>query len=650
MSEKISQDNLLPLNLALLQRHSAELADRVRAVEVGDEVVVGKSKTEVATGAVVYEGRGLALCSKYDPVKEGERIAEGVDYGKAATVVLMGLGMGYQASEISKRMGPHGLLVVWEPDVRVLRAALEHVDQTAWLSRKLLVLLTGQVDRAVVHQGLEKYSAIITQGLHLQEHPTYRQTHGEAVRKFSSHIQDMVAYARTNVATLLVNTARTCRNLASNLPVYSSGASINELEGIAKGYPAVCVAAGPSLVKNVHLLKDPEIRKRVVVIAVQTALRPLLDRGVKPDFVTALDYSQISARFYENLPPLPDVTLVAEPKAHCSILDSFPGPVRVLRNEFNDTLLGDMKENKGSLPSGGTVAHLSFYLAQYLGCDPIMLIGQDLGFSDGLYYAPGTAVHRVWSSEFNQFNSVEMMEWVRVVRMRGHLQPAEDVHGKQIYSDEQMLTYLKQFEKDFAQAEQLVIDATEGGCKKEHTMAMSLAEAIEKYATKDVPTIPMPKRELDGARLDRVREMIEMRQDDIDELRKVTNSTLNILRQMKEHQRNAKKMNKLFDQMNEKKEQVFGELGATFKLVTRLNSVGAFKRMKHDRQIQVDELDKYEKQLRQLERDEENLDWIVQSADEARKIFAAAHQRVCAASERVKEATCETQTAEAGQV
>ena len=70
------------------------------------------------------------------------------------------------------------------------------------------------------------------------------------------------------------------------------------------------------------------------------------------------------------------------------------------------------------LKAGATVAHLSFYLAEFLGCDPIILIGQDLGFVDGLYYKPGTAIHETWGVELGRFNTLETKEWERIVRSR----------------------------------------------------------------------------------------------------------------------------------------------------------------------------------------------------------------------------------------
>ena len=99
-------------------------------------------------------------------------------------------------------------------------------------------------------------------------------------------VTDVLSFCRTNVATALVNASRTVRNLCLNLPWYAAGANTNALRNAAQGYPAVCVAAGPSLARNVDQLCDPAVRRNVVVIASQTTLKPLLDRGILPDFVT----------------------------------------------------------------------------------------------------------------------------------------------------------------------------------------------------------------------------------------------------------------------------------------------------------------------------------------------------------------------------
>lgn len=614
-------------NLAALARTEPELAQRLREAEPA-VATFAPSKAGPLTAVLEQDGKSLSLASRYDPLAEAKKLIEGVDHSKAPCVIVLGLGLGYHVQELARDMQGRGVLIVYEPDLAVLRAVLEQVDHTGWLGRPNVILGDAQMDRAGLAKRVEKLAAMLTQGTQLVVHPPSRQRHAAAFAEFGKAVTETLAFCRTSVATALVNSARTCRNLACNLAPYAAGATTDELHQAAKGYPAICVSAGPSLAKNVELLQDPAVRQNVVVIAVQTALKPLLDRGIRPDFVTALDYSQICRQFYEDLPELPDVTLVVEPKAHPTIIEHFPGPIRVTYSNFNDELLAHMARPIIPMRSGATVAHLSFYLAQHLGCDPIIFIGQDLGFSNGLYYAPGTAVHRVWASELNAFNTVEMMEWQRVVRHKGHLRRMDDVDGQPIFSDEQMITYLKQFERDFMGAPQKIIDATEGGLPKQHTTRMTLAEAVEQHATRPVPAIAVPPRELDRDRLEALLDLMHTRLREVNELRNTSKRTIPILRQMQEHQRDNARMQTLFTRLKKLQSQVHTELQAAFTLVNALNTVGAFKRSKTDHAISYLKGDVYERQTQQLERDIENLDWLIQACDEAMEIFREARGRV----------------------
>ncbi len=619
--------DILNQNLAVIRQRDPDLAQRIEQAQP-TELDWTPSKSGPLTVSVDHNGRPLWLASRYDPAKEAAKLVEGIEHDKMACVVAIGMGLGYHIAELAKGMGDRGVLIVFESDAGMWRAVLERIDHRGWLTRGELVLADSQTDRAALLERIEKHAGTITQGMHLLTHPPSKQRNEQPTRDFSKMVAEVLAFCRTNVATALVNASRTCRNLASNIDHYTAGAGTDELHGIAKGYPAVCVAAGPSLVKNVDLLSDPQTRSKLIVIAAQTALKPLLARGIKPDFVTALDYSHISSRFYENLPPLPDVTLVAEPKAHRTVLESFPGPIRVPYSQFNDLLLGDMAIPRIPIKSGATVAHLSFYLAQHLGCDPIIFIGQDLGFSDGLYYAPGTAVHKVWSSELNPFNTIEMMEWRRVVRMKGHLRKTDDIHGRPIYTDEQMVTYLKQFERDFATAKQTILDATEGGVPKEHATQITLAEAIEKHAARQTPKLPIPPIGLDRSRLGELRSLLRQRVREVNDLRGSAQKSMSILKQMLEHQRDKARVGNLFAQLTKLQKHVEVDLASTFNLVNALNTIGSFKRAKADRAISHVSKDTFTRQTHQIERDIENLDWLMQACDEALSILDEAQQRV----------------------
>jgi len=69
-----------------------------------------------------------------------------------------------------------------------------------------------------------------------------------------------------------------------------------------KDVPIIIVSTGPSLDKNIDLLK--EAKGRALIISAGSALRPLLMRNIKPDFFAIIDpqditYNQIKG--YENI-------------------------------------------------------------------------------------------------------------------------------------------------------------------------------------------------------------------------------------------------------------------------------------------------------------------------------------------------------------
>lgn len=631
--------DILCANLDALARADPALAQRLRDQAPAD-LAWSASRAGPLTAAIDHAGKPLALASRYDPAAEADRLVGGIDYGKTACVVLLGAGLGYHVARVAQRLGKGGVLVVFEPDAALLRAALERIDHSSWLGRRNVVLVGDTIDRGGLVGRLERFAGIMTQGMELVSHPPTRARHGEALARFSKMMTEMLAYCRTNVATTLVNSTRTCFNLASNLAHYAAGATTDDLRGAAEGFPAVCVGAGPSLVKNVDLLRDPQVRRRVIVITAQTTLKPLLDRGIRPDFVTALDWSPISARFYEDLPDkLGDVTLVVEPKVHPAVLDSFPGPIRCTRDAFNDRVLGEMATPRIAMRAGATVAHLSLYLAQHLGCDPIIQIGQDLGFSDGLYYVPGTAAHQVWSGELNAFNTLEMMEWQRIARHKAHLQRLEDADGQPIFSDEQMVTYLKQFERDFAaaaEAGRTIIDATEGGVPKDHVVRMTLADALAEHATRPAPPLPAAGAGLDADRLRGLSALLTRRVREVTELRRASRQTTQVLHQMREHQRDRQRMQKLLAQMDKQRHRVEHELAEAFSLVNSLNTIGAFKRLRSDRAIAGGASGPFERQRQQIQRDLENLNWLIQACDETLTIFDQARARAIAKLEAAR--------------
>lgn len=266
-------------------------------------------------------------------------------------------------------------------------------------------------------------------------------------------------------------------------------------------HPAIVISAGPGLAKlwrwcdeestdqtvcipGVHesRLARPSLLEAFCLIAVQTALKPLLAHGIRPHFVCALDYSELSGRFYEGLTAadVKGITLVLDPKVHPCVPRAWPGRIRFTRSATIDLIMGD-EPDRSDLDKGGTVAHMAYHLARYMGADPVIMVGQDLAFTHGQYYSDGAAIHNVWSCELGEFCTLEMREWERVKRTP----PAGLVkipgRNGEVYTDLQMLSYLRAFEgmweADAAKGLRTIV--TDDGAVKAHTEWMELEEALK---------------------------------------------------------------------------------------------------------------------------------------------------------------------------
>ncbi|MHC4946711.1 MAG: 6-hydroxymethylpterin diphosphokinase MptE-like protein [Planctomycetota bacterium] len=607
----------LSANLAALGERHADLARRLRDIEPDPQVTFRPTPQDVPAA----DRAGRPLCSRHRPLDEGRRLADGIDVVENATVVVVGFGLGYHVRALAERLDRTGVIIVFEPDLPLLRAALERVDHAAWLAGAPVVFVTDPADRGALGTALTGLEPILAQGVAFLDHPASRARLAEPAGLFRATFADFVDTAKTTFSTTLMRSVDTIRNCMGNLEHYVGGDGVAPLAGAAAGCPAVVVSAGPSLERNLRELAAPGVRDRCVIIAVQTVLKPMLAAGVRPHFVTALDYHEISRRFYEDLDAdaVRDVTLVAEPKAHPVILESFPGGIRCCASPFLDELLGDVADDRGTLPPGATVAHLAFYLAEHLGCDPIAMIGQDLAFPDGLYYAPGTAIDDVWAPELNPFNTIEMMQWQRIVRHRLHLHRVTDASGRPVYTDAQMRTYQQQFERDFAAAAgrgRTIIDATEGGVPKQHAPRRTLADVLRRHAVRPVPPLPAPARAPDAGRLEAAARRLRRVRGDVRAVGAAARRTHGLLGRMLDDQRDAAAMERHFARLAGEQREVERRM-ESLALLNQLNQLGVFRRMKADRRLQLaGDLDPLARQRAELERDRENVAWIRDASEE----------------------------------
>ncbi|EIP9905403.1 motility associated factor glycosyltransferase family protein, partial [Campylobacter coli] len=241
---------------------------------------------------------------------------------------------------------------------------------------------------------------------------------------------------------------------------------------------AIVVSAGPSLAKQLPLLKA--YQDKAVIFCADGALSMLEKKGIVPDYVTNLDFTDLAMKFFQNKENLKQSIIALECATHPNIVRSLNAEncMIVLRNKalyqrfnFNDF---------GYIDTGTHVSHFSYTLALALGFKNIIMIGQDLAFDEeGNSHSKGFDFGEKFSGEEN-------IDKLKV--------PAYGGKGE-VLTHITWNDYRIKLEYLFACNEQKAkfYNATEGGARINFTEELSFKECCEKLLTKEKPKFELPK-------------------------------------------------------------------------------------------------------------------------------------------------------------
>jgi hypothetical protein len=411
---------------------------------------------------ITYQNRPYRLNSIYSPTHEAERWAKQFEMKNIGIVVTMfGLGNGVFAREILRKLNQQGALFIYEPCPDLFFYVLEHYDLTDILGAGNVSITVEGVNDIEISNLLNNH--VDWMNLRSQivcAHPQYLNIFTESAKVFHKILQDnnnrVVVNKNTDVAIsrlLISNTLKNIRYMVnSNI--------VTDLVGkFPKDVPAIVVAAGPSLDKNIEELKNA--KGKAVIFAVDTAMKYLLAHDILPDFVVTLD-------------PKKSMRHLADPR--CSELplfcrmDSRPEHLQLNRKGiifynlegYVKSVYDALGKDTGYLHSGGSVATGAFSICETLGFQRIILVGQDLAYSGGATHAGGITVD--------------------VSDAGSKLEIVEDICGNPIKTRYDWYVYIKWFEDAVALfGGEEVIDATEGGARLKGTTIMTLKDAIGKY-------------------------------------------------------------------------------------------------------------------------------------------------------------------------
>lgn len=247
-------------------------------------------------------------------------------------------------------------------------------------------------------------------------------------------------------------------NMFENLDIILENPGILQLEKAFPGMPAVVVATGPSLNDALPALARIAHEGKALIFACDYSVKHLVEAGIHFHFVVSLERNPYVAKFFREY-DLPQSWLFSPPLQSRHILESYRGPrVVVYRNVKHFDWL---EVPKGTLDIKSSVANMAWSIAEWMGCAPIVLAGQDLCYgADGSTHARGSLMGDRQDAVVRQGQ----------IRAPGNL-------GTEVLTNRIWLSCAKSYEIDIARSGVPTIHATPGALRIEGVQVMEMDAA-----------------------------------------------------------------------------------------------------------------------------------------------------------------------------
>lgn len=476
---KTEQDHY-SANISLLQHHHPHLWLYLQQQEtpvIGEIFYTPTGNPNLK--AVNHAGTTITF-HKSEDLSEKDTYLNRIPAEYAGVITLVGMGLGYTPLDILRHRKRIRHMVIFEPQPGIFLQALNYLDLSPLLTNPKVVIVLGSppdIEQALGRAG----RAIMLEDTHFMRHltsflfaaPERPAPGAESYPAMGERVFACVNYLNMCGSTAVAIGHSHFRNRLKNLFMIKDYRFLESLKNSLPCIPAILVAGGPSLDKNIHLLA--QAKGKAAIFAVDTALPALIAHGVIPDFLATMDADEVIYEKISDCAPLvKHVNLLCQNHVAPKIPATFPADQIFLNlgtGHVDNWLRSCFDCEQQDVVSYWSVAHLNLATAILANASPIIFLGQDLAFTD----FKGHAAHTVLTDQAimdNVLANQQDLIWV------------DGYFGEKVPTNRALQGIKGIFEKMIAQHQNLYINATEGGAHIQGTERMPLAEALRQHCSR----------------------------------------------------------------------------------------------------------------------------------------------------------------------
>lgn len=290
------------------------------------------------------------------------------------TIIIFGFEKGVYLEELETIICEKNNVYIIEPD----EIEYENYKNKVNYKNINLISLYNKNVESIISDIINKKTFL---NLSIQIYGQYDQIYEYEWNKLKSIIDKNFYKCSVDVATNDTFKLITLNNIISNLKQLNNSYKFDSYLNSNENVAALVVSAGPSFDKNLQtMIENKDKLDKFFIIAGNRTFKPLLKNGITPDLVVSIDPQDITYEMMEdNIDS--DVPFLYCEKSNYKIVKEYKG----IKVAISQGILNNIKslEDMVICLSGGSIAHVCTDVAFLLGCNPIIFLGQDFGFTKG---------------------------------------------------------------------------------------------------------------------------------------------------------------------------------------------------------------------------------------------------------------------------
>ncbi len=310
------------------------------------------------------------------------------EYNKYPVLFFYGFGNGMLYKALCENKN-HKHIIVFEDKLEILALAFHLLDYTKELKSEKLILFhtpdlsTAQLTTLFTYPNIQ--SVVKIYALHIHS-DFYTKFYEQEIQILNSKLIETIRYLALNKGNDPHDSIIGIKHTLNNIPKLLNHGIFQDFLTKRRGKvkTAIIVSTGPSLTKQLPLLK--KYANKATIFCADSAYPILAKHNIKPDYVCMLERDDIVSKCFDN--DFKDfdkgILFILASVVHKEVIEFLERNNREYMLVHRPLLFAASLKLKefGYIGVGASVANMAYELAAALRHENIVLIGQDLAYSD----------------------------------------------------------------------------------------------------------------------------------------------------------------------------------------------------------------------------------------------------------------------------